>query len=75
VSLALVDLLHASHILEKAFFGCFRDRLSLDPTIAQKREAFVQCAERARHGLINRYPELFRGRRGTDSKVTEKVDE
>ncbi len=60
VSLALMDLLYASHVLEKAFVGCFRDRLSLDPTIASKREAFVQRAERARHDLINRYPELFR---------------
>ena len=61
VSLALLDLLYASHILEKAFFSCSRDRLRLDPTIASKREAFVQCAERARHDLISRYPELFRG--------------
>jgi hypothetical protein len=59
VSLALTDLLYASHILEKSFFDCFRDGLCLDLALAAKREAFVQGAERARHNLINRYPELF----------------
>jgi hypothetical protein len=59
VSLALMDLLYASHVLGKSFFDCFRDRLSLDPALAANREAFVQSAERARHNLIRRYPELF----------------
>ena len=67
VSLALMDLLYISHLLEKAFFGCFRERLSLDPTVVRKREAFAQSAERARHNLINRYPELFRGLRKSQS--------
>ncbi len=59
VSLALMDLLLSSHALEKAFFDSFRDRLSLDPALGSKRQAFVQNAERARQLLINRYPELL----------------
>jgi hypothetical protein len=67
VSLALMDLLYVSHLLEKAFFGCFSERLGLDPTVDSKREAFVQSAESARQNLINRYPELFRElRKGQD---------
>ena len=55
LSLALMDLLLSRHALEKAFFDCFRNRLSLDPTLTAKREAFVQTPERARRRLVSQY--------------------